>query len=222
MLKSLDILIGTVTVLLIFSMAVTVITQVITAVLNRKGKHLRDGLTSLLRQLGISDTNVAKTIAEKVLTHPMISVDGRLGSVIHREEFMKLLLDLGSGQGAATLEDNSKQVLVDALKRGGIADPAEALKNIHDMAQQLEASNPGIANYVRDGLALLHGAPSQFVARLHSWFDQSIDRVSERFTQYTHGMVVAVALFVVLFVQLDVIAVVQRLSIDDQFRTTLV
>ena len=90
------------------------------------------------------------------------------------------------------------------------------------MAQQLETSNPGIANYVRDGLAVLHGAPSDFVARLHSWFDQSIDRVSERFTQYTHGVVFVVSVFVVLFVQLDMIAVVQRLSIDDQFRATLV
>jgi hypothetical protein len=222
MLKTLDILIGTVTVLLIFSMAVTVITQAITAILNRKGKHLRDGITNLLRQLGVSDTNVAKTIAEKILKHPMISVNGKLGSVIHREELMKILLDLGSGQGAEKLEDATKEILVKTLKNGGIADPAEALKNIHDMAQQLETANPGIANYVRDGLAVLHGAPSDFVARLHSWFDQSIDRVSERFTQYTHGVVVAVSLLVVLFVQLDIIAVVQRLSIDDQFRATLV
>jgi len=222
MLKTLDILIGTVTVLLIFSMAVTVITQAITAILNRKGKHLRDGITTLLRQLGVTDTNAAKTIAEKILKHPMISVDGKLGSVIHREEFMKLLLDLGSGQGAATLKEDSKKLLVEALQRGGIADPAEALKNIHDMAQQLEASNPGIANHLRDGLAVLHGAPGEFVGRLHSWFDQSIDRVSERFTQYTHGVVVVVSILVVLFVQLDTIAVVQRLSIDDQFRATLV
>jgi len=222
MLKTLDILIGAVTVLLIFSLAVTVITQAVTAFLNRKGRHLRDGITNLLRQLGVSDAAIAKTIAEKILKHPMISVDGKLGSVIHREEFMKILLDLGSGQGAVTLEGDAKNVLVDTLKKGGIADPAEALKNIHDMAQQLEASNPGIANYVRDGLAVLHGAPSDFVARLHSWFDQSIDRVSDRFTQYTHGVVVAVSVLLVLFVQLDIIAVVQRLSIDDQFRATLV
>lgn len=222
MLKTLDILIGTVTVLLVFSMAVTVITQAITAILNRKGKHLRDGITNLLRQLGVSDINFAKTISEKILKHPMISVDGKLGHVIHREELMKLLLDLGSGQGAATLEGNAKKALEDALKQGGIADPAETLKNIHDMGQQIEASNPGIANYIRDGLAVLHGAPGEFVARLHSWFDQSIDRVSERFTQYTHAVVVGVSLVVVLFVQLDTIAVVQRLSIDDQFRATVV
>jgi len=222
MLKTLDILIGTVTVLLIFSMAVTVITQAITAILNRKGKHLRDGITNLLQQLGISDLPIAKKIAEAVLKHPMISLDGKLSSVIHRDEFMKLLLDFGSGQGASILEKDAKDVLLGALKRGGIADPGEALKNVHDMAQQIEASNPGIANYIRDGLAVLHGAPSEFVARLHSWFDQSIDRVSERFTRYTHLVVVGVSLVVVLFVQLDIIAVVQRLSIDDQFRATLV
>jgi hypothetical protein len=222
MLRTIDILIGAITVLLIFSMAVTVITQAITALLNRKGRHLKDGITVLLGQLGISDTNIAKTIAEKLLTHPMIAVDGKLGNVIHREEFTKLLLDLSSGQGTATLKDDAKAALLDALKRGGIADPAEALKNIHDMALRLESSNPEIANHVRDGLAVLHGAPSEFVARVHSWFDQSIDRVSDRFTNYTHAVVVGVSLVVVLFVQLDIIALVQRLSIDEQFRNSLV
>jgi len=222
MLKTLDILIGTVTVLLIFSMAVTVITQAITAILNRKGKHLRDGITNLLQQLGISNTNFAKTIAEKVLTHPMISVGGRLGSVIHREEFTKLLLDLAAGEGAATLEGDAKNALMTVLKDGGISDPAEALRNIHDMALQLEAANPDLANHMRAALAVLHGVPSQFVSRIHSWFDQSIDRVSERFTQFTHVVVVGVSLAVVLFVQLDIVAVVERLSIDDQLRSSMV
>ena len=222
MLKTLDILIGATTILLIFSMAVTVITQASTALLNSKGKHLKAGLTDLLQQLGIADIKIAQTISEKLLTHPMIAVGGRLGSVIHRDEFTKLLLDLSSGQGAATLKDDAKNALQDTLKRNGIPDSAEALKNIRDMALRLEASNPEIANHVRDGLAVLHGAPSDFVARVHSWFDQSIDRVSERFTQYTHGVVLAISVAVVLVVQLDIIAVVERLSIDDQFRNTLV
>lgn len=222
MLKTLDILIGTVTVLVIFSMAVTVITQAFTGILNRKGKHLRDGISSLLRQLGISNADVAKSIAEKVLTHPMVSCNGRLGTVIHREEFTKLLLDLASGAGAATLEGDAKAALVDVLKKGGISDPAEGLKNIHYMAAQLEAANPELANHLRDAQAVLHGVPSQFVARVHSWFDQSIDRVSDRFTQYTHAVVMGISLVVVLFVQLDIVAVIERLSIDDQLRSSIV
>jgi len=222
MLKTVDILIGTVTVLVIFSMAVTVITQAFTGILNRKGNHLRDGISSLLRQLGISNADVAKSIAEKVLKHPMVSCNGRLGTVIHREEFTKLLLDLASGEGAVTLEGDAKAALVDVLKKGGISDPAEGLKNIHYMAAQLEAANPELANHLREAQAVLHGVPSQFVSRVHSWFDQSIDRVSDRFTQYTHAVVMGISLVVVLFVQLDIIAVVERLSIDDQLRSSIV
>ena len=223
MLKTLDVLIGATTVLLLFSMAVTVITQAITGFLQRKGRHLRDGLADLLRQLGISSEEVAQKISESVLKHPLIaSAGGQLGTVIHREEFMQLLLDLASGEGANKLEGDAKTSLIDILKQNGISDPGEALKNIHDVSLQLQASNPQLANHVRDGLAVLHGASSQFVARVNSWFDQMVDRVSERFTKYTHAWVVAISAVVVLVVQLDMIAVVNRLSIDDQFRNTIV
>ena len=51
MLKSLDVVIGLTVVLLALSMAVTVITQAITTVINSRGRHLRRGLTDLLQQL---------------------------------------------------------------------------------------------------------------------------------------------------------------------------
>ena len=223
MLKTLDILIGATIVILLFSMAVTVVTQAITTLLQRKGKHLRDGLTDLLRQLGISDKDIAQRISDAVLKHPLVATaGGNLGTVIHREEFTRLLLDFSSGQGAATLDEDAKHALVETLQRNGISDPGEALKNIQAMALQLQASNPELANHVREGLAILHGASSQFVARVNSWFDQTIDRVSERFTRYTHRWVFAISVLVVLTVQLDIIGVVDRLSIDDQFRNTIV
>jgi hypothetical protein len=60
------------------------------------------------------------------------------------------------------------------------------------------------------------------VARVNAWYDQTMDRVSERFTKYTHYVTVATAALVVLTVQLDMIAVVDRLSVDDGFRTRVV
>ena len=91
MLKTLDILIGTTTVLLAFAMAVTVLTQAITNIFSRKGAYLKDGLSSLLHQLGISTPAVAQEIADAILKHPMISegtgLGGKvkLGTVIHRD-----------------------------------------------------------------------------------------------------------------------------------------
>ena len=39
--------------------------------------------------------------------------------------------------------------------------------------------NPELANHVRESLAILREGPSDFVARVNSWFDQTIDRLSE-------------------------------------------
>ncbi len=223
MLKTLDVLIGATTVLLLFSMAVTVITQAITSIAGRRGRHLRAGLTDLLEQLGIPAGDLAQGIATSLLTHPLIRVGKRsLGTVIHREEFTKLLLDLASGTGVQKLAADSEAALKKALADGGISDPEQALKNIRAVALQLEASNPEISNQMRDGLAILHEASSDFVARVNSWFDQTIDRVSERFTSYTHWITMGVAVGVVMVVQLDMIAVIDRLWIDDQFRSTIV
>ncbi len=223
MLKTLDVLIGAITVLLLFSMAVTVITQALTSLAGRRGRHLRAGLTDLLVALGIPAEEVAKRIADTMLRHPLIA-DGkrRLGTVIQRQEFTKLVLELASGTGTQKLKADAEDALKKALQKGGIKDPEQALKNIRALALQLERSNPEVPNQVRDGLAILHEASSDFVARVNSWFDQTIDRVSHRFTAYTHWITMGAAVVVVLAIQLDIIAVMDRLWIDDQFRTSIV
>ncbi len=223
MLKTLDVLIGTTTVILIFSMAVTVITQAISSYLGRRGKHLKSGLADLLQQLGIPERKTAETIAQAVLTHPLIADGkGKLGTVIHREEFTKLVMDLAAGNGVVSLKDNEKNKLRDMLQQSGISDPQATLKNVRAMELQLEATNPELANDVRQAQALIAEATSDYVARVNSWFDQTIDRVSLRFGHYTHWITLFASAVVVLSIQLDVIAVIDRLSIDDQFRNTVV
>lgn len=223
MLKTLDVLIGSVTVVLLFSLAVTAVTQALTNLLHRRGKHLKAGLTDLLQQLGIPTRPCAEDIADHIVRHPMISDGrGRLGTVVKREEFTKLLLDFASGEGMCVLGDDSKKALVAVLQKNGIADPLSALKNIRALELQIEASDPQLAIDVRQTLAIVHGAGSDFVARIHSWYDQTIDRVSQRFTNYTHLVTIVIAAFVVLTVQLDILAVMDRLSIDEQFRSAVV
>lgn len=223
MLKTLDILIGGVTVLLLFSMAVTVITQAVTNLFNQRGKHLMAGLASLIQQLGISDSKLAENVSKAVLSHPIIAgASGKLGTVIHRQEFTKLLMDLASGQGHSTLEGDALTALQQMLKNNGIADPAQTLKNVRAMSLVIASSNPTLANHMRDELALLQEAASDYVAKVHSWFDQTIDRVSQAFSGHAQRVTVAAAFLVVLVVQLDIIAVLDRLSIDDQFRNAVV
>jgi len=234
MLKTIDVLLGLSVVMLIASMAVTVLTQFVTNLLNSRGRHLARGLGDLLQQI---DPQLERTVADRislaVLTHPLINhVQGlpflgtKLGDTIHREEFTKLLMDMAAGQSFGldenTFPPNIKEKLKGLLKDNGIEDPAATLDNVRAYALQLEQANPELATNVRHSIALMQEANSRLVAKINSWFDQTIDRVSDRFTASTRIITVACSLIVVGAVQLDTIDVINRLSLDDHLREQLV
>ncbi|NJD05377.1 MAG: hypothetical protein FIA97_02625 [Methylococcaceae bacterium] len=228
MLKTIDILLGISVVMLLVSMAVTVLTQFVTALVNTRGRHLMRGLADLLQQIDPTLSRaIAETISRAVLTHPMISHMGtRPGAVIHREEFTKLLMDLATGLVAGKdgphLSPEATATLKQLLEANGIADPAKTLDNVRSAALCLELANPELATNVRHGIALMQEANSKLVAKINSWFDQTIDRVSDRFTASTRLVTVACSFVIVIFVQLDSICVINRLSVDDGLRNRLV
>jgi len=229
-LKSIDVLIGLTVVLLALSMAVTVVTQTLTTIVNSRGRHLRRGLVDLLQQLDpqITET-VSKTVATKILTHPLVSgsntpiaaIGPRLGNVVHREEFTKLLMGLACDGGTDQLGD-SKQALKSALQKNGIDNPEQALKNIRQLALQLERSQPELSSVARQNLAILHAAESDLVAKINNWFDQTMDRTSQRFTASTRGITFVGAFLVAFALQVDTPAIVNRLSADETLRQQFV
>jgi len=232
-LKSIDVLIGLVVVLLALSMAVTVITQAITTILNSRGRHLRRGLSDLLQQLdpGLS-AKLSKVVATEVLKHPLVSGSEspfarmagftRLGNVVHREEFTKLLMGVATCTGATELQKHAVDALATALKNNGVADPEGTLKNIRAVALQLERSSPELSNMARQNLAILHAAESDFVAKVNNWFDQTMDRTSQRFTASTRAITFAGAFIVAFGLQVDTPALVNRLAADDALRNAFV
>jgi hypothetical protein len=223
MLKTLDILIGVATVMLLFSMAVTIITQFLTTVMQSRGKSLLEGLAGLLKQIDPTmEATIAQRIATVVLTHPLVaSAGGKLGEVVLREEFTLLLMGLAAGESSAKLGNDAQAALMKLLRENGIADPATTLKNVRAAALQLEASNPELANDIRHSMAVLQEAKSEFVAKVHGWYDQTIDRVGARFTVTARMVTFFAALVVAITVQLDTFALVDRLSVDDQFRAAV-
>ncbi|MGH9429910.1 MAG: hypothetical protein ACRD3T_00040 [Terriglobia bacterium] len=223
MLKTVDVLIGVSVVMLIVSMAVTVLTHFWTSVVNSRGRNLKRGLVGLLQQIDptLPQTMAAEIVAG-VLKHPLIAqAGGRLGTVIHREELTQLLLELASGDGPQKLGGPAQAALMQVLEANGISDPGATLRNIRQAALQLELAWPGLANNVRKNLAILHEGGSDFVAKVNAWFDQTIDRISERFTSSACVVTFVAALLVALVLQLDAVALINRLSMDDAARTSL-
>ena len=249
MLKSIDVLIGLTVVLLALSMAVTVITQAITTIVNSRGRHLRRGLTDLLRQLDPALTpEVSKALATRVLMHPLVSgsstpvavgaADGllaraaawlrrvtggpRLGNVVHREEFTKLLMGLGAGVGSEQVDGPVRSALLTTLSNNGVSDPEATLKNIRTLALQLERTHPELSNMARQNIAILQEAESDLVAKINNWFDQTMDRTSQRFTASTRAVTFAGAFIVAIGLQVDTPSLVNRLAADDALRAALV
>jgi hypothetical protein len=242
-LKSLDVLIGLVVVILALSMAVTVITQSLTAIVNSRGRHLKRGLRDLLQQLDPALTAaISEAVATTILTHPLVSGSNtpiagegqtmawlrkiaggpRYGNVIHREEFTRLLMALAGGEGSVRLDDTARQVLAQALSRNGVADPAAALAAVRRFALELERTSPTLANAARQNLAFLHAAPSDLVAKINSWFDQTMDRTSQRFTASTRAITFAGAFVVAFGLQVDTPSLANRLAMDDKLRDAFV
>jgi hypothetical protein len=211
-------------------MAVTVITQSITTIVNSRGSHLRRGLTDLLQQLDPGLTaEIGDAIAERILTHPLVSGSSvpfsrapRLGNVVHREEFTKLLMALAAGHGTAALAKEAREALTAALEKNGVDNPEATLENIRALSLQLERSSPELSNMARQNLAILHAAESDLVAKINTWFDQTMDRTSQRFTASTRAITFAGAFIVAFGLQVDTPSVVNRLAADDELRAAFV
>jgi hypothetical protein len=237
MLNSLDILIGFTVIMLVVSMAVTMITQFISAtVINLRGRSLHEGLSRLLALMdqGLS-AEQARKIAAYVLKNPLVSSTAsffgryRLASCIHREELTKLLLDYAVPGDAAKADpqkhdddDSLRHALRASLKRNGIEEPDAVLRRVRTAVVELEKTNPELSHSMRSNIALLNFADSDFLSKLNSWFDQTVDRTSELFTRRIRLVTGLVGLAVAVTLQLDAMGLINRLSVDDKLRDQLV
>ncbi len=217
MLKSLDLILDLTVVMLVASMAVSVLTQIYTGLRNTRGAHLRSGLVDLLKQIDPSVTAaIADEVAGAILAHPLIhDSDKRLGTLVHRDEFTRLLMEIAAGRGAQAVKEETRSVLIRALEANGIADPEASLKAIRAAALELEASHPQLAAHARREMAILRAAKSELVAKINGCFDQTIDRVIARFTLSTRQVSLIAAFVVAMALQLDSVALIKRLINGD-------
>lgn len=227
MLDTLDILIGVSLVMLMVSLGVTLLTEMIVTLLQLRGQHLLRGIADLLQQIQPDmERCVAQNIVTQVLNHRLVrgSRMSRLASVIKREELTTILMELAGAapDGKSSCHADWQTPLKTVLATNGIPEPRKTLDHVRDLAFQFEKSSPEMATSTRHNMALMNGASSEWVSKVNAWFDQTMDRVSERFTVNVRGVTLASAAIVACGIQLDTVYLVNRLALDDNMRHVLV
>ena len=244
MLKSIDILIGFSVIMLAVSMSVTLIIQWVLSVSGMRGKKLVVGIIHLLRQIDpvLLTPERAAELADTILRHPMLAAaPGKMAEVVQREDLVKTILTVaaaavtakpaaaGAGGSVTTTTpqpartpSDAEQALITALSNAGIPNPGATLDSIRIVSMRMEAARPELATHVREAIAVIEQAESQFVARLNGGFDQTMERVSHSFANYSRLWAIAISVFLAFLLQLDSFRLLNRLAMDDTLRNSLV
>jgi hypothetical protein len=189
----LDIAIGMILTYLLLSLVITSVNEFLASLLKWRAKNLCDGIRNLL-----DDQDMNKAFFD----HPLIkglSEKGSLPSYIPSRTFMLTLLDLVSP--------------TDPTKPKQLEDIQNAIKNIPN-------------EQVRKSLTLLledagHDLRA-FEEGVETWFNHAMDRVSGWYKRKTQYVLLALALVVVVVLNIDSIQVYRSLSDDPVLRASLV
>lgn len=223
----LDILIGFSMVMLLVSSLVTVITNWILNFANYRGFVLRFGLTQLIKQVEPSLSPHAAELAKTVLKHPLVASHNwrgaeQEGTVIQREELIRVLLDLASSSDK--LPPQIARALRVALGIGpdDAVTPKQILEAIERRTMELEVVSPKLSAQVVRTQAIVEHATGVFVTALMTWFDDLSERMTQFFAKRARAITIVVASVIALSLPLDSIALLKRLAIDDALRARLV
>jgi hypothetical protein len=201
MLRSLDTLIGFVTVLLVLSLAVTMLTQIVANLLRLRSRHLRDGVLDVFRQLGwgfVGDG--AEILARKVVCSK---------DAITREDLIETLLVLA--QKNPELEEK-----ITSLTPG--FDPQALLAHVRRTALELSVERPDLAAAVVRSAAFARSPLAGLASEVFGVFDSTMDRVSAKFTAQSRKLVAIIGIAVALALPLDTFDLLKRLARSDSAR----
>ena len=192
----LDVVVGLGFLYLLFALACTALNEVIASAFSRRAKVMRQGIEQLLGDAALTD---------RIYRHPAIvslSSKGRKASVkgpsyISADRFAAALTDELTGEDQPL--NNTA-----ALKAGIAALPPAAKRQL---TMLFDVSK---------------GDPDVFRSRVAEWFSEGMDRVSGWYKRGVQRQTYAMAILVVLVLNLDSVQLINRLWSDAGFRTAAV
>ena len=222
MLAYLDTLIGFSVVMLVISLLITILTQIVSALLNHRGSNLKWGLQMLLANIDPKQfpklTANAEAVAHSVLTHCLISDSWFSGnkmaqSIGARVPLLQQLVE--RYQLAAAIRPSELRDILQHLANNQFADTqpeiAAEIRRLLGTNRAVAAAAPGAVSATQD-----------VAANLESWFNSMMDRVSEKFSMYMRIWTVAFAVTFAFGFGLNTMGLMNQLYTNGAFRNALV
>jgi hypothetical protein len=187
----LDVAIGLAFIYLSLALVCTTVTEWLSSVLRLRGKMLEKAIFSLLDGIpGKSEKNPDSLVA-KFYNHPLIKKlkrDGRHPSYISARDFSRAVIDILSPDAGSNVH------------------PVATLQKSIDKLEPSDFSR-AISALLKDGANNIGDAQ----ARIETWFNDSMDRVSGFYKRNAQAIAFGTAVVVTLFANADTIAIANRL-----------
>lgn len=231
----LDIFIGLVLIYFLYSLLLSIITEMISNWMGMRARHLREGITKMLNDIDDDDdkssnkevdnrgiiktwllsepTNFKSSLADKFYSHPNIKYMSRHQSWSKTQLFNKskpayLSSSLFVDTVMALLRENSNGKDMDMVKSAVVS------KSLN-MQPETRRKFDSIINEAGDDI-------EDFKKKLEEWFDQMMDRVNGWYKRQINTILFYIGLLIVAIFNVDSIEIVKRLSTDDAARDRLV
>ena len=220
--KILDVAIGLIFVYIIVSVLCTAVREGLEAWMKTRAAYLEHGIRLLLQDKDGSG------IAKSVFDHPLIDglfmggykplstttdgnrpmMGGDLPSYIPTKSFANALLDIAArGPANASLDRYNTPISLDAIRRNVVA-------NI--------PGNPRIQRIVLHAVDAAEGDLDKAQKSIENWYDSSMDRVSGWYKRTTHFIVLVIGLVIAVGMNVDSIAIVDKLYRSEAVREAVV
>ncbi|HEV2125030.1 MAG TPA: hypothetical protein VGW38_19960 [Chloroflexota bacterium] len=190
----LEVILGIAFLFAILSLVASAVNELIAAAFGLRARTLKKGISNLL---------ASPTEAQALYEHPLIQSlyrSGRRPSYIPRDKFALALLDA------------KVKPAVNAVGEG-----------LAQVGKTIEELPPG---QVKDTLDLLWrdagNSVERFRRNVEGWFDDSMERVSGWYRRQTQAILLAVALFTAVGLNVNAITVTQRLWSDGPLRSAVI
>jgi hypothetical protein len=219
--KILDVAIGLVFVYIIVSVLCTAVREGIEAFLKTRAAYLEHGIRLLLQN------HAGDAIVKDVFDHPLVDglfmgeykprstkgpnrpwTGGNLPSYIPTKSFASALLDIAArGPASASLARYNTPISLEAIRRNVVT-------NI--------PNNPKIQRIVLHAVDAAQGDLDKAQKSIEDWYDSAMDRVSGWYKRTTHFIVLVIGLLIAVGMNVDSVAIIDKLYRSDATRDAVV